>query len=156
RTLERQIRRLKASEYEELRSLGEEMGEACAREPDCVWSAGVSQEPIAPTLARHAEVDAYLMRARADLREWALQNLPANTSAPAEMVDLIRPADTAADIVATLLYPVTDRPFRELYEMAAGWSAARRREVMDVALQSRTRRDDLLAGFRGGLYAYDM
>src|SRR4030095_7479980 len=40
--------------------------------------------------------------------------------------------------------------------MAAGWSPARRREVMDVALQSRTRRDDMLAGFRGGLYAYDM
>jgi len=38
RTLERQIRRLKASEYGELRSLGEEIGEACAREPDCVWA----------------------------------------------------------------------------------------------------------------------
>src|ERR1035438_1669747 len=48
--------------------------------------------------------------------------------------------------VATLLYPVTDRPFRELYEMARGWSAARRAEVLDVALESRTRRDDLLAG----------
>ncbi len=58
--------------------------------------------------------------------------------------------------MATLLYPVTQHPFRELYAMAAGWSAARRREVMDVALQSRTRRDDMLAGFRGGLYAYDM
>src|SRR6478672_11422853 len=77
RTLERQIRRLKASEYEELRSLGEEIGEACAREPDCVWNAESAQEPIAPTLARHAEVDAYLMQARTDLREWARQNLPA-------------------------------------------------------------------------------
>jgi hypothetical protein len=27
---------------------------------------------------------------------------------------------------------------------------------MEVALRSRTRRDELLAGFRGGLYAYDM
>src|ERR1017187_5992424 len=70
-------------------------------------------------------------------------------------VDLIRPPDTAADIVATLLYPVTDRPFRELYEIARGWSAAQRAEVLDVALESRTRRDDLLAGFHGGLYAYD-
>jgi hypothetical protein len=39
-------------------------------------------------------------------------------------VDLIRPTDTAPDIVATLLHPVTDRPFRELYEIARGWSAA--------------------------------
>src|SRR5437763_1039741 len=127
RTLERQIRRLKASEYDELRSLGEEIGEACAREPDCVWSAD-NQEPIAPTLARHAEVDAYLVQSRCDLRQWARQNLPpAAADAAAELVDLIRPAETAADVVATLLYPVTDRPFRELYEMAAGCSAARRR-----------------------------
>jgi thymidylate synthase ThyX len=158
RTLERQIRRLKASEYEELRSLGEEIGEACAREPDCLWEAdSAAHEPFAPTLARHADVDRYLMQSRADLWEWARQNLPSSHAVSAlEPVDLIRPTETAADIVATLLYPVTDRPFRELYEMAASWSAARRREVLDVALQSRTRRDELLTGFRGGLYAYDM
>src|SRR5207247_4452617 len=57
RTLERQIRRLKASEYEELRSLGEEIGEAFAREPDCVWGAETEPEAVAPTLARHSEVD---------------------------------------------------------------------------------------------------
>src|SRR5438105_1110001 len=157
RTLERQIRRLKASEYDELRSLGDEIGEACAREPDCVWNSDSAQEPLAPTLARHADVDAYLIQARSDLREWARQNLPASNSTESpEPVDLIRPSDTPADIVATLLYPVTDRPFRELYEMAVSWGAERRREVMDVALRSRTRRDELLAGFRGGLYAYDM
>jgi hypothetical protein len=156
RTLERQIRRLKASEYEELRSLGDEIGEACARQPDCAWTTDSPEEPIAPTLARHAEVDTHLAQSRADLREWARQNLPPAETAQAELVDLIRPGEIAADIAATLLYPVTSRPFRELYEMAAGWSAARRREVMDVAVRSRTRRDDLLAGFRGGLYAYDM
>src|SRR5205814_4774971 len=58
-------------------------------------------------------------------------------------------------IVATLLYPATDRSFRELYELARGWSAAQRAEVIEVALGSRTRRDEILAGFRGGLYAYD-
>ena len=60
------------------------------------------------------------------------------------------------NLPATLLYPVTAWPFRELYEMAAGWSDRRRAEVIDVALASRTRRDEILAGFRGGLYAYDM
>jgi hypothetical protein len=97
-----------------------------------------------------------LIQARADLRAWAGQNLPAPHGGAPEMVDLIRPTEIPADIVATLLYPVTDRPFRELYEMAVGWSSGRRREVMEVALRSRTRRDELLAGFRGGLYAYDM
>ena len=58
--------------------------------------------------------------------------------------------------MATLLYPVTNWPFRKLYEAVRGWSSAQRTEVLDVALASRTRRDDLMAGFRGGLYAYDL
>ena len=38
RTLEKQIRRLKASEFQELRELGEELTRACAEEPQCVWT----------------------------------------------------------------------------------------------------------------------
>src|ERR1700674_4473823 len=86
RTLERQIRRLKASEYEELRSLGDEIGEACASNPDCVWNSDSEQEPLAPTLARHAEVDTYLIQARADLRAWAGQNLPVPHGSAPQMV----------------------------------------------------------------------
>jgi len=156
RTVEKQIRRLKASEYGELRSLGEEIAEACAREPDCRWDQNAAAEPIAPTLAHHAEPDEHAVRSRRDLSQWAAQNLPPRAQGgEPPRVDLVRPALVAADIVATLLYPVTDRPFRELYEMACAWSEARRAEVIDVALQSRTRRDEILSGFRGGLYAYD-
>jgi len=71
-------------------------------------------------------------------------------------VDLLRPANVPADIVATLLYPVVTRPFRELYEIACGWSAAQRAEVLDLALRSRKRRDELLRAFRGGLYVFDI
>jgi len=156
RTVEKQIRRLKASEYGELRSLGEEIGEACAREPDCRWDQNAAAEALAPTLARHAEPDEHAIRSRHDLRQWAAQNLPPRAeAAEPPRVDLLRPAQVAADIVATLLYPVTDHPFRELYEMACGWNEPRRAEVIAVALQSRTRRDEILGGFRGGLYAYD-
>ena len=155
RTLEKQIRRLKASEYCELRELGDEIAEACAAEPDCVWDGGAGAEPLAPTLARHAEADEYTARAHHNLRRWAEQNLPPAADGEAPRVDLVHPTDSAADIAATLLYPVTDRPFRELYETARGWSAAQRKEVLDAAMESRTRRDDLLAGFHGGLYAYD-
>jgi thymidylate synthase ThyX len=156
RTVEKQIRRLRASGYAELRSLGDEIAAACAREPDCRWDENAAAEPLAPTLARHAEADEHAIRSRRDLGHWAADNLPprAETAAPPR-VDLLRPVHTPADIVATLLYPVTDRPFRELYEMACQWSAARRAEVIDVALQSRGRRDEILPGFRGGLYAYD-
>jgi thymidylate synthase ThyX len=155
RTVEKQIRRLKASEYAELRSLADELAQACAAEPDCLWGEAAS-EPLAPTLARHADADEHTTRSRADLRQWAVQNLPPATGIEVPRVDLLRPVNIPADIAATLLYPVTDRPFRELYELACSWSAAQRAEVIDTACASRTRRDEILGGFRGGLYAYDM
>jgi len=162
RTLEKQIRRLKASGFPEVREIAGEMTEACAEPPACVWDASALSspaEPLAPTLARYVDRDEHLAQSQRDLECWARQNLsPAedSESSTSGMVDLLRPSDTHADIAATLLYPVTDRPFRSLYEMARGWSAARRNEVIDLALRSRTSRDELLRGFRGGLYAFDM
>jgi thymidylate synthase ThyX len=156
RTLERQVRRLKASEYEELRELAQEIAQACAAPPCLEWAAATG-EAVAPTLARHLEADEHIERSRADLRTWAAQNLGAHASADLiKPVDLMKPGDTTADIVTTLLYPLTDRPYRELYEMACSWSAARRNEVIDVALQSRTRRDELLRNFRSEPYVFDI
>ncbi len=154
RTLERQIRRLKASEYAEVRTLAQEIADACAAKPDCVWSEGVA-EPLAPTLARHVETDVHAQESRSDLAQWAHENL-AEAPPTTDCVDLLRPSDAASEAVATLLYPVTAWPFRALYELAESWSAERRNEVMEVALRSRTRRDELLRGFRGGPFVYDI
>jgi thymidylate synthase ThyX len=154
RTIEKQIRRLRASEYAELRDLGEEIATACAATPDCVWDANAAAEPLAPTLARHAEADRYRAQSREDLKLWAAQNLPARAGIEPGRVDLVKPAHVPADVVATLLYPATNRSFRELYEMTCGWSDRQRAEVIDVALRGRTR-EEIPAGFRGGLYAYD-
>src|ERR1039457_4103658 len=156
RTVEKQIRWLTASAYADLPSLGDEIAQACAAPPDCVWDAGAQPEPLAPPLSRHADADQHAVQSREDLKLWAAQNLPARAGQELARVDLIRPATVPADIAATLLYPVTTRPFRELYELACAWSERQRAEVIDVALKSRTRRDEILGGFRGGLYAYDM
>ena len=75
RTLERQVRRLKASEYQELRSLAEEIAEACAEEPFLRWDPNAPADAVAPTLARHLEADEHTQRSRDDLRTWAQQNL---------------------------------------------------------------------------------
>ena len=155
RTLEKQIRRLKASEYAEVREIAEEMAAACAAPPTCIWDPAASAEPLAPTLARHVDVDEYVVASRKALESWARENLPPPRGSDPEIVDLLRPDDTHSEIAATLLYPVTDRPFRELYEMARSWSAARRNEVIDAALGSR-RRDELPRGFRGGPYIFDI
>lgn len=155
RTLEKQVRRLKASPYAELRELARELAEACGEPPAC--GAEGACEPLCPTLAKHVEADEYLETARRNLSHWAAQNLPpAAAGASARAVDALRPSDGASATVATLLYPVTDRPFRELYELARCWSAAMRAEVVDVALESRGSRDDLLRDFRGGEYVFDI
>ena len=130
RTLEKQIRRIKASEYGELQELGEELAQSCAAEPDCPWDKSAAGEPVAPTLTRHVEADQHLTCSRNNLRLWALQNLPPPAGIEVEGVDLLRPTDTLTDIVATLLYPVTERPYRELYEIAAAMSGAQRKEIL--------------------------
>lgn len=156
RTVERQIRRLKSSEYAELRQIAEEMIAACAAPPEVEWD-GAAVEAVAPTLARHVDPDHHAAQARLDLALWARQNLPANsTSRSLEAVTVVRPMHTHADIAATLLFPVTDRPYHDLYEITSSWNDARRNEVLDVALRSRTGRDELLRGFRGGVYAFDL
>jgi len=154
RTLEKQIKRLRVSEFAEVRELGAEVAEACAAPPACVWNDSQA-EPLAPTLARHAEPDEYLRDSHEDLKLWAAQNLMIPKQC-APLVDLVKPADSLTEIAATLLYPVCGHSFRAIYDAVAGWSAARRSEVVDVAVRSRSKRDDLTRGFRGGQYCFDM
>lgn len=155
RTLEKQIKRMRASEFAEVRSLGEEVAAACAAPPDCVWDAE-NGEPLAPTLARHAEPDDYARRSREDLKLWATQNLTVGDWGRVREVELIKPDDVVSEIVATLLYPVCEHPFRAIYETVRAWSRERRSELLDVAVKSRGQRDDLLREFRGGQYCFDM
>jgi thymidylate synthase ThyX len=154
RTLEKQIKRLRISEFQEIRELAEEIAQACAEPPVCTWNEGNS-EPLAPTLARHAEPDEYLRQSREDLNLWALQNLTV-TPIDTPSVDLLKPDDVLTEIAATLLYPVCHHPFRAIYETVRTWSRARKAEVLDVAVRSRGSRDDLLRGFCGGQYCFDM
>ncbi len=156
RTLEKQIRRLAASPYAELRTLASEIAQACAAPPDCVWNTGDPAEPLAPTLARHADADTHTPASLCALTGWATQNLGPIAQENSPEVDLIRPNDPLAEIAATLLYPVTAHSFRSLYENVSGWSKARQMEVLDTALQSRGRRDDLLREFRSAQFCFDM
>lgn len=156
RTLEKQMRRLKASEFQEVRDIGEELGNACAQPAQCAWDNHTETEPVAPTLARHARPDESARHLRADVAEWASHNLPASQALSTPPVDLSLPMDPLADICSTLLYPVTDRPYRELYEVACSWSVARRRELLDVSLGSHSKSDELPRHFRNAPYVFDL
>jgi thymidylate synthase ThyX len=154
RTLEKQIRRLRVSPFAEVRELGREIAQACGEPSECAWDENQA-EPLAPTLARHADPDEYSQKARADIAGWAAGNLHVPHGWE-RRVDLVKPDDTLTEIVATLLYPVSDRPFRAIYQAARDWSAARKAEVLDIAVGGRGARDELLREFRGGQYCFDM
>jgi thymidylate synthase ThyX len=154
RTLEKQIKRLRVSEFGELRELADEIAQACAEPSACVWNDG-DAEALAPTLARHAEPDEHLRQSREDLKLWASQNLTIDPF-DAPRVDLLKPDDTLTEIAATLLYPVCAHAFRAIFETVRAWSRARKMEVLDVAVKSRGSRSDLLRGFSGGQYCFDM
>jgi thymidylate synthase ThyX len=156
RTLEKQIRRLKASEFGEVRGIGDELAAVCAALPECAWDKESSSEPVAPTLARYAEREEFPRRLRADLAEWATHHLPPSTSSKPKLVDILQPTDQSAELCASLLYPVTDRPYRELYEIASALNSDRRKEIFNVALGSRSHRDELPRQFRGAPYVLDI
>jgi thymidylate synthase ThyX len=157
RTLEKQMQRLGASRYGEVRGLAAEMHEACAAPPACPWRTDDEPEPLAPTLARYASPDLKSREARANVAEWAAQNLSLRSVDGVPDVDLVRPRDPLDEIAATLLYAVTAAPFRVLLDEVSGWSRERRREVLDVALKNRDRRDEMLREFRGGYgYIFDI
>ncbi len=158
RTLEKQIRRLKASEFQEVREIGDELAQACGLPPDCLLSeCNSARDPVAPTLARHAQPDEYSVRLRADVAEWARHRLPHRPRPSAKCaVDLIQPSDHLADICATLLFPVTNWPYRDLYHLASEWTASTRKELLDVALGPRSRGAELPRHFRSAPYVLDI
>ena len=156
RTLERQIRRMKASTFQELRELAQEIAYACTRPPTLRLDESMAGEPIAPTLAKYVDPDTYVAQARADLRMWAEQVLPQRSEPERTYTaDLIEPRCVESEIAATLVYGVTNHPYRWLYETMLD-QATLRREAIDAALRSRTKRDELLGGFRGGPFVYDI
>jgi thymidylate synthase ThyX len=157
RTLEKQIARLGASEFQELRELAGDLAAACAAAPECMWERnGAPAEAVAPTLARHAGRDASRGGLRANLTEWAADHLPRHQDRQTPAVDLLEPTNQIADICATLLYGVTDRPFRELYELACGWTSKQQQEILYLATAGRGRGEELPRQFRTAPYVFDI
>ena len=153
RTLEKQMRRLGVSPWGEVREIAHEMHTACATPPTCVWEASQGLDPIAPTLAKYAAPHEHARQARERVRVWASQNVSFDAAAETPPVDLAPNADPLDEIVATWLYSTCGAPYRVILDDVSGWSAARKNEVIDAAIQGREQREELLREFRSG-YAY--
>ena len=162
RTLEKQITRLLSSQLPELRLIGEELKEACSRQPVNLWGElsghqpGLA-EPLAPTLARHAAPNTYQAEIYTELARFAKDPLkaagleiPAATTIPVPPVDLIEPHHPVDELAATLLYRVSHAPYRAVLRVVQGWTDKQKQDVIDVALRSRGPYDELIKEFRSG------
>jgi thymidylate synthase ThyX len=164
RTLEKQITRLLSSQLPELRMIGEDLKEACQRPPVNLWGELSSQapgpaDPLAPTLARHAKANQYQESVYADLARHAKETLrvtgleqPA-TWGTVEPVELIEPHHPLDEIVTTLLYRVSQAPYRKILEVVKEWTDRQKQETIEVATKQRGPYDELIKEFRSG-YAF--
>lgn len=165
RTLEKQITRLLSSQLPELRSIGEDLREACQRAPVNLWGELSGQaaglvEPLAPTLSRHAKASDYQATVYMDMAKHAREILasagldrPSNWRDQAAPVDLIEPHHPLDEIVATLLYRVAHAPYRKILALVQDWPEKQKREFIEVALEKRGPYDELIREFRSG-YAF--
>jgi thymidylate synthase ThyX len=165
RTLEKQITRLLSSQLPELRAIGEDLKEACQRPPVNLWSelcgqtSGVN-DPLAPTLARHAKANAYQESVYSDLARHAKEALrdtgldqPSAWGA-VESVELIDPHHPLDEIVATLIYRVSQAPYRKILEVVKEWSEKEKQTTIEIATRQREPYDELIKEFRSG-YAFN-
>lgn len=165
RTLEKQITRLLSSQLPELRAIGEDLKDACQRPPVNVWSdlcgqtGGGLSDSLAPTLARHAKVNVYQETVYADLARHAKEALRGTgldqpgTWGAVESVELVDPHHPVDEIVATLLYRVSQAPYRKILEVVREWTEKEKQATIEVAMRQRSPYDELIKEFRSG-YAF--
>ena len=161
RTLEKQITRLLSSQLPELRAIGDDLKEACQRPPVNLWgelsgqAAGLT-DPLAPTLARHAQASPYQESVYSDLARHAKEVLRAtgldqpSRWGQAEPVDLVEPHHPVDEIVTTLLYRVTHAPYRNILDVVKDWSEKQKQDTIAVATSQRGPHDELIKEFRSG------
>lgn len=164
RTLEKQIVRLLSSQLPELRMIGEDLKDACQRPAMNVWGelngqSGGLNEPMAPTLARHAKLSEYQAMVYTDLARYAKEALRGtalddpSTWGTQDPVDLIEPHDPLDEITATLLYRVSQAPYRRILAVVREWTEKQKQDTISVALSHRGPYDELIKEFRSG-YAF--
>jgi len=156
RTLEKQIGHLLAAPHAEVRGLGDRLKEACAHPPLDLWNelgGGPRGDlaPLAPTLARYAQANEYWRKAYALLRQVAAEELPEDSPGASPIVDLVPEHPLEVEIAATLLYRVSDQPYRRILGVVGEWSEGKRRAIIDAALAERGREEllpELQSGYR--------
>jgi hypothetical protein len=116
-------------------------------------------DPLAPTLARHAKPSPYQTGVYADLAKHAREVLKGagleepgswGKEASVELIEAHHPLD---ELAATLLYRVSQAPYRKILAVVQDWSEKQKQDTLDIALRRRGPYDELIKEFRSG-YAF--
>jgi thymidylate synthase ThyX len=174
RTLENQISRLLASEFAEVRSLGERL-KAAAASP--AWNvthdeARVLCEEVgsvdktcgsrlcdvllrlvktAPTLVKYSAANEYAIATRAEMRQAAAELMAEQEIEDAPVVDLVEDSGSLeVELATSLLYAESHYSWRQLQRTVASLSAARVAEIVSLGVKHRGPHDELPRAFSAG------
>lgn len=174
RTLETQVSRLLTSEFAEIRALGVRL-RAAATEP--AWNvnhkagqalmeeleaatgtrdARVEQmllKPVkaAPTLVKYAVANDYQRQTREELTQAAAEWMAGAQILSAPVVDLLDGDEPLeVELATSLLYPHSHYSYRQLRNVVAGTTSAKRAELIALGTRHRGQHDELLRPFHVG------
>jgi thymidylate synthase ThyX len=176
RTLETQVSRLLSHPVAEIRDLGAKLRDAAtgpawnvnaqaaaefveklaAMEDAGDLSAEAAQlftrdVHTAPTLVKYAQPNVYDTQTRAELAQAAAELLNGTPIALTRVVDLVERTETLeVELAATLLYSVSQHPYRQIRDLVASLPAARVEEIIELGLKHRGRHDEALRAFHAG------
>ncbi len=150
RTLENQVSRLLSHPLPEVRTLGVRLRQAAV---GVAWNPKPEAAEVraAPTLVKYAVANPYAIETRTLLREAAAGLMRDAPIDPAPLVDLIDDADALeVDLAASLLYPNSHYPYRQLRNCVASINAPARDEIIELGFRQRGPHDELLREFAAG------
>ena len=173
RTLETQVSRLLSHPMAEVRDLGNRLRDAAtgpawnvnaqagaafveklASTPELAAEAAnllTREVRTAPTLVKYAEPNSYLLETRKELKQAAREMLKGVSPAASPVVDLVERTETLeVELAATLIYWVSDHPYRQVRDLVAGLPESRITEVIELGLRHRGRHDEALRAFHCG------
>ena len=141
RVAERQISRLLADRFEEVRALGADLRRACQEPAEQPLGAGLGEVRAAPTLVKYTEPDEYARRTYAEFAAAAagLTTPPVEERPPVVLTTAESPLQ---DALATLLYRADPlaRPYRALVSGVRVLPEPRRRALLALSVRHRGRR----------------
>ena len=174
RTLENQISRLLASEFAEIRSLGERLKDAAASP---AWNVthdearvlcgevgsvdetcgsrlcDVLLRPVktAPTLVKYSAANEYAIATRGEMRQAAAELMAGQAIEDAPVVDLVEDSGSLeVELATSLLYAESHYSWRQIQRTVGGLDSRKIAEIVALGVKHRGRHDELPRAFSAG------